>query len=394
MPVKYNLPLDCSAPLPHMCDAHHQGAGLGSLADLLIVLRDVSVGAAPSSYASSALSLCPKALDVERALRTLELVPAPPAPGLDTLLDRSDCELPRPVRTRICANAALLRSELCWADKDAAIAVMRAVELWLLQRLAPAPFLSNDSNTSDSESHLDLISEAMSLTGVDDACVDAIGKQSQFLANAEYTQGLPLARTIGGPKLCNDPAQSLELQQEDKQQYLQSLVRTARRMTDILVDDPGHPQARSLAALVALCPLRAVSVDSKAALWQTWFVALRALHQPPKPLLDARRANDVVNVQGSERTTVESLGMALIAPFLFENPVALGLHAPKALAVLAQMESSHAEYAALQIGLHPGPEVGATPQGALDFVAAALSLESPICLQILQNVSKTAGSAT
>jgi hypothetical protein len=376
-----------------MVDASHEESGLVSLADLLIVLRDVSVGAAPLADATSALASCPEALEVERALRTLELVPAPTAPGPDALLDRTDCEIPPPVRARICANATLLRSELCWTDHAAAIAVMRAVELWLLQRLAPAALPSTDPDTNRSENHFDLISEAMSLTGVDDACVDAIAKQARYLANAEWTRGTVIARSLSGHNMRKNPAQSLELRQNDMQRCLQRLVRTARRMAEELADHPRHPQARYLAALIALSPLQAVSEDSKAALWLTWIVTLRALHQRQEPLPDARRADDVVNDLNAEYSTAETLGIALIAPFLFETHVALGLHAPKALALLAQIESQHAEYAALQIGQQPGPEVRATPQGALDFVAAALLFESHICLQILQNLSKLVGSA-
>jgi hypothetical protein len=82
--------------------------------------------------------------------------------------------------------------------------------------------------------------------------------------------------------------------------------------------------------------------------------------------------------------------MGVIACFPSNANAVLDRFAARALAVLAQIQTPHSDYAALCIGMNPGLCAAEASLAALDYVAAALLFDVHVCRNILKMVRSNA----
>jgi hypothetical protein len=333
----------------------------------LVFLSDAAIGATTlSASAKEQLADAVKHTSAGVALKVLELVP---------FLDLMPGFVPQKMKTRILKNVRAAQAALHWSEKTAAVAAVKATELWHVESLIDTGLPFRDICPPGDAS----LEDAMGFAGVPAEVLVEISGIVRVLGAIPYCEDIVEGDTSLQPKLAGFLVATRKQQKlfrwKCDEPSLQTM-RTVRHWAAVVVNDSESANAPGFAALVGICASHASCPDLLVSLWLYWVQMIRAL---------------AAEVSMSEAHAI-TLATACVAPFSHcggETPV--GKHAAVALSVFARLSNVYVDYAALRIGCNPGVDALKCPSAALDFLAATVVLSQPVCLSILEFLSSMLG---
>lgn len=301
------------------------------------------------------------------ALDVLELVPFP------QLVPRY---VPPKLKARILSNVETAQAALHWPDKTAAVATVKAAELWYAESLIEPRLSTRKTASTVVPPNLSI---AMTSIGVPAAALDeiegmvsALGAISCDASDADLDVRLK-------PKLAEFV---LATTQQSSASYPRTskcpleTVRSARHWAAAVVNNPEMADAAGLAALVGICASRASCRNERDSLWLTWLQMIRAL--APKASMS--------------ELCMKPLANACVAPFSSHaGKTLIGEHASSALGVLGRLSNVYVDFAALRIGCNPGVDALSAPSQALEFLSIAMAHRQPVCVAIIEFLCSVLG---
>lgn len=374
-----------------------------TLENVLIYLRDISLGKSPTESFSSKFKASKDIQSIIPAFSKLGFLHDSLYPHSEPEYDVPATRIPSAINNRLLCNAELAKTILLWPEWVVTAATLRARQLYIVERLVSTRDFSNN-HVKEGSSFLspwtsvtveNLVSRVLSAVGASIELLPSldrdlhsfdsfVGETDDALTTLKLSQFLDVVQVtnLGGATSA------------------MGLILASKACAKTIARFPSNPMSASLAALLGICVSVAPCENSATALWLTWIATIRGLVQSLETTCtcNLRKTNACQQEPSLAREAVgkmrynphpscsthRSLSLLCIAPFKGSSDFGPGRHASRALSALASHETIFSYFAMLKIGLDPGMGALATKPIAFDFVATAISLAPGISRAILQ----------